>query len=50
MASIDSVPLADVVAEMLTNSDNNTAELLVKEIGLEASGAKGTREAGRRLR
>ncbi len=45
IAAIDSVPMADVVAEMLTNSDNNTAELLVKEIGLAASG-DGTREAG----
>ncbi len=47
VASIDSVPLTAVVAEMLTNSDNNTAELLVKEIGFGASGgAVGTREAG----
>ncbi len=47
VASIDSVPLTGVVAEMLTNSDNNTAELLVKEIGFEASGGgSGTREAG----
>ena len=30
---------------MLATSDNNTAEMLVKEIGLAASGA-GTREAG----
>jgi D-alanyl-D-alanine carboxypeptidase/D-alanyl-D-alanine-endopeptidase (penicillin-binding protein 4) len=30
---------------MLTNSDNNTAELLLKEIGLAASGS-GTRQAG----
>lgn len=47
VASIQSVPLAGVVAEMLTNSDNNTAELLVKEIGLGAAGdGVGTREAG----
>lgn len=45
VASIDSAPLTDVVAELLTNSDNNTAELLTKEIGLEATG-QGTREAG----
>lgn len=45
VASIQSAPLTDVVAEMLTNSDNNTAELLVKEIGV-ASSAEGTREAG----
>jgi serine-type D-Ala-D-Ala carboxypeptidase/endopeptidase (penicillin-binding protein 4) len=45
LAAIDSVPLADVVGEMLTNSDNNTAELMVKEIGLAASGT-GSRLAG----
>lgn len=45
LASIDSAPLPAILGEMLTNSDNNTAELLVKEIGLAASGA-GTRPAG----
>jgi serine-type D-Ala-D-Ala carboxypeptidase/endopeptidase (penicillin-binding protein 4) len=45
LAAIESQPLPAVVAEMLTNSDNNTAELMLKEIGLAASGA-GTREAG----
>ncbi len=45
VASIDSAPLTDVVAEMLGNSDNNTAELMVKELGLTV-GAPGTREAG----
>ena len=45
LASIDSQPLPAVMAEMLTNSDNNTAELLVKEIGYVVSGA-GTRQAG----
>ncbi|MEL6893958.1 MAG: D-alanyl-D-alanine carboxypeptidase, partial [Actinomycetota bacterium] len=45
IASIDSVELGKVVEELLTNSDNNTAELLVKELGVEAGGA-GTREAG----
>jgi D-alanyl-D-alanine carboxypeptidase/D-alanyl-D-alanine-endopeptidase (penicillin-binding protein 4) len=45
LASIDSLPLPAVIAEMLANSDNNTAELMVKEIGLVASGA-GTRVAG----
>ena len=34
LASIDSMPLPAVLAEMLANSDNNTAELMVKEIGL----------------
>ena len=47
LAAIQSVPLTGVVAEMLTTSDNNTAELLVKEIGLGPAGAgEGTREAG----
>ena len=45
IASIDSVPVAEVVHEMLTTSDDNTAESLLKEIGLVASGA-GTRAAG----
>lgn len=45
VASIDSQPLAAIVQEMLTTSDNNTAEMLLKEIGLK-SGGKGTREAG----
>lgn len=34
IASLQSVTMREVVTEMLTNSDNNTAELLVKEIGL----------------
>lgn len=47
VAAINSVELTGVVAEMLTNSDNNTAELLVKEIGLAASrGGEGTRASG----
>ena len=45
IASIDSVPLSGVIVEMLETSDDNTAELLLKEIGLQASGA-GTRPAG----
>jgi len=45
IATIDSAPLPAVVAEMLTNSDNNTAEMMVKEIGLAVSGS-GTRQAG----
>jgi serine-type D-Ala-D-Ala carboxypeptidase/endopeptidase (penicillin-binding protein 4) len=45
IASVDSVPVAEVVHEMLTTSDDNTAEMLLKEIGLVASGA-GTRMAG----
>jgi D-alanyl-D-alanine carboxypeptidase/D-alanyl-D-alanine-endopeptidase (penicillin-binding protein 4) len=45
IASIDSVPLTDVVAELLQTSDNNTAEMLVKEIGVAAAG-QGTSDAG----
>jgi D-alanyl-D-alanine carboxypeptidase/D-alanyl-D-alanine-endopeptidase (penicillin-binding protein 4) len=45
VASVDSAALPAVVAEMQGTSDNNTAELLVKEIGLKASGGP-TREAG----
>ncbi len=45
VTSIDSAPLSDVVAEMLGNSDNNTAEMVVKELGFTV-GAPGTREAG----
>src|SRR5690606_31302706 len=46
LASVSSQPLPAVIAEMLTNSDNNTAELMVKEIGYADSGV-GTRQAGR---
>ena len=45
LAAIDSEPLPAIIAEMLNNSDNNTAELMVKEIGLVATGA-GSRSAG----
>lgn len=33
IAELTSAPLIDVVREMLVNSDNNTAELLIKEMG-----------------
>ena len=45
IASLDSQPLPAVLQEMLTTSDNNTAELLLKEVGLHSGGA-GTTEAG----
>ncbi|MEO6653791.1 MAG: D-alanyl-D-alanine carboxypeptidase/D-alanyl-D-alanine-endopeptidase, partial [Ilumatobacteraceae bacterium] len=45
LASVASQPIAAVIEEMLTNSDNNTAELMVKEIGLASAGS-GTRTAG----
>jgi D-alanyl-D-alanine carboxypeptidase/D-alanyl-D-alanine-endopeptidase (penicillin-binding protein 4) len=45
VASIESAPLSAVVSEMLGNSDNNTAELVVKELG-RTDATPGTREAG----
>ncbi len=42
---VDSLPLTDVLVEMLHTSDNNTAEMIVKEIGFTAAG-QGTRQAG----
>ena len=41
----DSPPLAQIVAEMLTTSDNETAEAALKEIGVAASG-EGSWDAG----
>ena len=37
IASIESLPLIEIVDEMLTFSDNTTAELLLKELGLAFS-------------
>lgn len=48
LASVNSHELALVVQELLTTSDNNTAEMLLKEIGLESSGV-GSREAGSKV-
>lgn len=45
LASVQSAPLSDVVGEMLLTSDNNTAEMLVKEMGYASSG-DGSRTAG----
>jgi D-alanyl-D-alanine carboxypeptidase/D-alanyl-D-alanine-endopeptidase (penicillin-binding protein 4) len=45
LASLQSAPLSDIVVELLHTSDDNTAELLLKEIGFATSGA-GTRQAG----
>lgn len=45
IASVSSAPLTQIVQEMLVNSDNNTAELLLKEIGYSAKKV-GTTEAG----
>ncbi|MEO6988042.1 MAG: D-alanyl-D-alanine carboxypeptidase/D-alanyl-D-alanine-endopeptidase [Aquihabitans sp.] len=45
LASIESAPLTDVVSELLVTSDNQTAELLTKEMGLAETG-EGSTEAG----
>ncbi len=42
---IDSPRLASILSDMLTNSDNATAELVLKEIGVRSGGA-GTTAAG----
>jgi serine-type D-Ala-D-Ala carboxypeptidase/endopeptidase (penicillin-binding protein 4) len=45
LASITSAPLTAIVQELLVNSDNNTAELLVKEMGYVKKGV-GSTQAG----
>lgn len=45
IGTVTSAPLGDIVNEMLINSDNNTAEMLLKELGVADSG-QGTRVAG----
>jgi D-alanyl-D-alanine carboxypeptidase/D-alanyl-D-alanine-endopeptidase (penicillin-binding protein 4) len=45
IATVESPPLGDIVAGMLTSSDNTTAEMLVREIAL-ARGRPPTTEAG----
>jgi D-alanyl-D-alanine carboxypeptidase/D-alanyl-D-alanine-endopeptidase (penicillin-binding protein 4) len=45
IATIRSNPLPLIIQEMLTTSDNNTAEMLLKEIGIVAGGS-GTTAAG----
>ncbi len=45
LGQVQSAPMTDVVKEMLSTSDNNTAEMLLKELGL-AKGGAGTRDAG----
>ena len=45
VAAVASAPLADVISELLVTSDNQTAELLTKEMGLASAGT-GTTEAG----
>lgn len=45
IASVESEPLTAVIAEMLTTSDNDTAEMLLKELGV-ADSDTGTVAAG----
>jgi serine-type D-Ala-D-Ala carboxypeptidase/endopeptidase (penicillin-binding protein 4) len=45
VASVKSPPLSDIVSSMLRSSDNLTAELLVKELGVHAS-KEGSTAAG----
>ena len=42
IASIQSAPLTAIIQEMMVNSDNNTAELLLKEIGFASKGIGST--------
>ena len=48
IATVESQPLSAIVADMLTFSDNDTAEMLLKEIGVVAAD-EGTTEAGLRV-
>ena len=48
IATVESAPLSAIVADMLTRSDNDTAEMLLKEIGYVAAD-EGTTEAGLRV-
>jgi serine-type D-Ala-D-Ala carboxypeptidase/endopeptidase (penicillin-binding protein 4) len=45
IATAESAPLSSIVADMLTRSDNDTAEMLLKELGLVGA-ASGTTDAG----
>jgi serine-type D-Ala-D-Ala carboxypeptidase/endopeptidase (penicillin-binding protein 4) len=48
LATIESVPLTGVIDQLLQTSDNNTAEMLLKELGV-ASAGEGSRPAGARV-
>jgi D-alanyl-D-alanine carboxypeptidase/D-alanyl-D-alanine-endopeptidase (penicillin-binding protein 4) len=45
IARMESVPMAEIVGEMITDSDNTTAEMLTREMGVVAKG-EGTTAAG----
>ena len=40
IAEVQSQPLPAILAEMLTTSDNNTAEMVLKEIGFQGKGSR----------
>ncbi len=46
LAAVESAPYKDVVEEMLRESDNNTAEILLKELAVDAGTKPATRSAG----
>jgi len=46
LASVASLPVRDIVREMLSYSDNNTAELMLKELGHRAGVQPGNTAAG----
>ena len=46
LASVPSLPVRDIVREMLSYSDNNTAELMLKELAHHASGQPGSTAGG----
>jgi D-alanyl-D-alanine carboxypeptidase/D-alanyl-D-alanine-endopeptidase (penicillin-binding protein 4) len=48
IARLESLPMRELVTEMIADSDNTTAELLVKELGHERAGV-GSTEAGVRV-
>jgi D-alanyl-D-alanine carboxypeptidase/D-alanyl-D-alanine-endopeptidase (penicillin-binding protein 4) len=48
LASLPSPTIGELVQEMLRESDNSTAEILLRELGLQVLGA-GTTDAGRRV-
>jgi serine-type D-Ala-D-Ala carboxypeptidase/endopeptidase (penicillin-binding protein 4) len=48
LAEVHSAPMAEVVGSMVRESDNVTAEMLTKELGLDGSG-EGSTEAGTRV-
>ncbi|MCU1396249.1 MAG: dac [Ilumatobacteraceae bacterium] len=46
LATVTSAPLSAIVGEMLTTSDDNTAEMLLKEISVHADNVIGSRTDG----